>query len=125
MIKKKKILLVEDEKMLVDMYEYKFSEAGFDVSLASNVKQGLEIARKEKPDLIILDIILPKNNGVYFLKKLRMDKSISSILVVILSNYDDPIVKKQVKKLGVEDYLLKTDFTPLMLTKKIESYLFN
>ena len=118
-----KILLIEDEPLLAEMYKDKFSEAGYEVILAFNVEDGLNIARKEKPDLVVLDIVLPEGNGISFLTKLRKDKTISSISVVALSNFDDPSTKKEAKKLGAKDYLIKTSFTPKQLIKKIKKYL--
>lgn len=118
----KKILLIEDEKILVDMYTDKFHEAKFDVVFADSAEVGLKIARDEKPDLVVLDIILPENNGLYFLKGLRRDKNISSIPVVVLSNLDDPQTRKEALLLGALDYLIKTDFTPSALIDKIKKY---
>ncbi|MDI6591426.1 MAG: response regulator [Patescibacteria group bacterium] len=119
----KKILLIEDEKILAEMYRDKFSQAGFQVFLAFESKQGLALAKKEKPDLIILDILLPRENGITFLTWLRKDPEISSIPVVAFSNYDDPKTRKEAEKLGVLDYLIKTNYTPKEIVKKIKEYL--
>ncbi len=118
-----KIFLIEDEQILSDMYMDKFSEAKFEVISAFNAESGLKIAQKEKPDLIVLDIILPKSDGISFLEDLRKNKETSSMLVVVLSNYDDPKARKEARRLGAMDYLIKTDFTPTELTKKIKEYL--
>ncbi len=118
----KKILLIEDEKILSAMYQDKFTEAGFEVSATFEAKEGLEIAKKEKPDLIILDILLPRENGVYFLTELRKDLEISSIPVVVFSNYDDPETKKKSIQLGAKEYLIKTNYTPQEIVKKIKDY---
>ena len=120
-----KILLIEDEKILADMYRDKFSEEKIDVVSAFDDDQGLAMAKKERPDLIILDIILPERDGISFLKDLRAikNKKISSIPVVILSNYDNPQAKKETQKFGVMDYLIKTDFTPVALSNRIKKYL--
>jgi len=118
----KKILLVEDEKILSVMYQDKFTEAGFEVSATFEAKEGLELAKKEKPDLIILDILLPRENGVYFLTELRKDLEISSIPVVVFSNYDDPETKKKSIQLGAKEYLIKTNYTPQEIVKKIKDY---
>lgn len=119
----KKILLIEDEKILAEMYRDKFSQAGFEVFLAFEAKEGLALAKKEKPDLIVLDILLPKENGITFLNWLRKDQEISSIPVVAFSNYDDPETKRQAARLGVKDYLIKTSYTPQEIIKKIKEYL--
>ena len=65
----KKILIIEDEKILAEMYHDKFSEAGYDIALAFTSEEGIVLAKKDKPDLILLDILLPKENGIAFLKR--------------------------------------------------------
>ena len=119
----KKILIVEDEKILAEMYRDKFTEAGFEVSVTFDAKEGLKLAKKEKPDLIILDILLPRENGVYFLTELKNDLEISSIPVVVFSNFDDPETKRTALRLGVKDYLIKTNYTPSEIVTKIKQLL--
>ncbi|OGZ17678.1 MAG: hypothetical protein A2Z78_00355 [Candidatus Nealsonbacteria bacterium RBG_13_36_15] len=119
----KKILIVEDEKILAEMYKDKFTQEGYQVVSALTSEEGITLAKKEKPDLILLDILLPKENGVGFLKRLKETKEISQIPVVAFSNYDEPKTRKEAENLGVEAYLLKTDFTPQDLVKKIKEYL--
>jgi len=116
----KKILLIEDEKVLIELYKEGFSEAGFEMSAVLSAEEGLEAARKEKPDLIILDILLPKENGIFFLEKLKADPKIRNIPVVVLSNLDDPETKKKAFQLGVKDYLIKTNYAPHELIEKIK-----
>ena len=119
----KKILLIEDEKILAEMYKDRFTRAGFEVFLAFESREGLELAKKEKPDLIILDILLPRENGIVFLNWLRKDEEISSIPVVAFSNYDDLATKRKAAKLGVKDYLIKTNYTPQEIVEKVKGYL--
>jgi len=119
----KKILIVEDEKMLAEMYHDRFVQAGFEAILAYSAEEGIEAALKEKPDLILLDILLPRENGIGFLGKLRKNPEIASIKVVAFSNYDDPDTKKEALKFGVKEYLIKTDYTPQEITEKVKSYL--
>ncbi len=119
----KKILIIEDEKILADMYREKFTQAGFKVFTAFEAKEGLILTKKEKPDLIILDILLPRENGIFFLKKLKETPEASSVLVIAFSNYDDPNMKKQAMKLGAKDYLIKTNYTPEEIVNKVRKYL--
>jgi two-component system alkaline phosphatase synthesis response regulator PhoP len=119
----KKILIIEDEKILAEMYRDKFSQAGFKVFLASDSEEGLKLAKKEKPDLIMLDVLLPKENGIFFLKRLRKNPKTASITVVAFSNYDDPGTKKEALSLGAKDYLIKTSYTPQQIIEKIKNYL--
>lgn len=118
-----RILLIEDEKILGEMYYDKLIQAGFEVSLTSETKDGLEIAQKNKPDLILLDILLPRENGINFLEKFKDIPEISQIPVIVFSNYDDPETKKKALNLGVKEYLIKTNYTPLEIIEKIKQYL--
>ena len=122
-MKKKKILIVEDEKILADMYRDKFTQSGFEVILADSAEEGLKVTKKEMPDLILLDILLPRENGIGFLKRLKKDPKLSSIPVVAFSNYDDPETKKEAYELGAKDYLIKTSYTPKEIIEKVKSYL--
>jgi len=84
---KKRILVVEDEKMLVDMYRDKFEHEGFEVLVAEEGEEGLKKAFEEKPDLIILDILLPKKEGTEILKEIReSDEWGNEVPVVMLTN---------------------------------------
>lgn len=119
----KKILIVEDEKILAEMYRDKFTRAGFKVISAIEAKEGLASAKKERPDLILLDILLPNESGIYFLSQLKKDSEIASIPVVAFSNFDDPETKSQAKKLGVKEYVIKTNYTPQEVVEKVKNYL--
>ena len=120
---KKKILIVEDEKILAEMYYDRFVQAGFKVVMAYSAEEGIEAALKEKPDLILLDILLPRENGIGFLGKLRKDPKIASTKVVAFSNYDDPATKKEAMEFGAKEYLIKTNYTPQEIIEKIKGYL--
>jgi DNA-binding response OmpR family regulator len=118
-----RILIIEDEKILAEMYREKFTKAGFNVFLAFDAKEGFEITKREKPDLILLDILLPKEDGISYLKWLKNEAKISSIPVFAFSNYDDPKTKKEALELGVKDYIIKANYTPEELVQKIKNYL--
>lgn len=119
----KKILIIEDEKILAGMYQEKFIQAGFEVFLAFESEEGLKIAKEVKPDLIILDILLPRENGITFLGWLRKDPEVCSTPVVAFSNYDDAETKREAARLGVKDYLIKTSYTPQEIVEKVKNYL--
>lgn len=118
-----KILIVEDERMLIEMYQEKFTQEGFEVDLARSAEQGLELVKKN-PDLVLLDILLPKGNGIYFLKQMKKT-DFASIPVVAFSNYNDPGTKHRAKELGVKDYLIKTNYTPDQVVEKVKDTLSN
>ena len=118
-----KILIVEDEQLLAEMYRDRFLQEGFEVYLASDSEEGFNLLQKNKPDIILLDILLPKENGVTFLEKLKKDPNFSSIPVVVFCNFDDPETKNKIRKLGVKDYLIKTNFTPQEIVEKVKKVL--
>jgi len=85
-----KILLIEDEEMLIRMYQEKFSRTGFEVVVARTAKEGLVLAKETSPDLIVLDIILPNENGLFFLEEAEKEEILKKIPVIVFSNYDNP-----------------------------------
>jgi len=119
----KTILLIEDEAVLGEMYQDKLSQAGLKVIWTKEAEDGLEIIKTKKVDLVILDILLPRENGIFFLEKLKKESKISSVPVVAFSNYDDPETKKHAFALGVKAYLIKTSYTPKQIVDTIKQYL--
>jgi len=118
-----KILLVEDEVLMAQMYRDKLELAGFEVSWAISSRQALASIKNQKPDLIVLDILLPTENGLFCLRKIKNNDSFKNIPVIAFSNYDEVETKKEALSLGARVYLLKTDFTPNKLVKEIKKYL--
>ncbi len=105
----KKILVIEDDAVLSSTLVESLKEAGFEVLSALNGEEGLASALENKPDLILLDIILPKMNGIVMLKKLRQDEWGKKASVIILTNLNSP---KDIAD-GIEwteDYLVKSDW---------------
>jgi len=118
----KKILIVEDEEFLVEMYKTKFELENFQVILAFSSEQAMSILKKNIPDLILLDVLLPEKSGITFLEETKQIKNISKVPIIIFSNYDDPATRNRAKQLGAEGYLIKTEFTPKQLLVKIKKY---
>ncbi len=107
----KKILLVEDEEAVVFALKEKLDLlSGVEIITARDGEIGLEKAIAEKPDLILLDIIMPKMDGIEMLKKLREDDWGKTARVIILSNLSHVKKEKEAKDLGVKHYLIKTDW---------------
>jgi CheY-like chemotaxis protein len=115
----KKILLIEDDNFLVEMYKTKFEREGYEIVTAMNGGEGLERAVKEKPDLILLDMVLPEKDGYEVLDELKGDKETKDIPVIILSNLGQNGEVKKGKEKGAEDYFIKSNFTPGQLVDKI------
>ena len=117
------ILVIEDERVLAEMYRDKLEMSGFKVYSAFDAEEGFEMTIKLKPNLILLDILLPRENGITFLEKMRKQREISSIPVIVFSNFDDSQTKINAQKLNVKDYLIKTDYTPKEIVEKIIKYI--
>lgn len=109
--RKKVILIVEDEQDIQDMYRKKLG-GGYEIISATSGTEGLEKARESKPDLILLDIVLPMKEGFSVLEDLKKNPETAGIPVVILSNIDQDYEVKMAKDLGAAGYLTKTNNTP-------------
>ena len=121
--KKIHLLVVEDDEFLVKMYESGLTKEGFDVTTAGNGEEGLQKAGEIKPDLILLDLIMPKMDGFTCLEKLKEDNAIKRIPVVILSNLGQDSDIKRGMEMGAEGYLIKTDFTVKQVAEKVRKIL--
>lgn len=122
-MKKRKILIVEDEKILAEMYREKLENSGFEVFSASNGEDGFDLAKEMKPDIILLDILLPRKNGLELLAQIREDSQIASMPVVVFSNYDDLKTIREAERLGIKDYLIKANYTPKEMLERLEKAL--
>jgi len=123
MPKKSHILIVEDEVALARALKDRVVSSGFSAKIAYDGQEGLAIMAKKKPDLILLDILLPKLNGIEFLLKIKKRKSWADIPVIILSNYSAEDVVGQANKIGVVDYLVKSDTSLEKVTDMIKRIL--
>ena len=115
----KKILIIEDEEILTDLLEKKLTQVGYDVSVAENGIEGLNQVEKSVPDLILLDIVMPKMGGFEVMKELQKRKEFAKIPVIIISNSGQPVELDLAQKLGVKDWLIKTDFDPQEVLDKV------
>jgi len=120
---KKKILIVEDDQMICSMYKTKFGADGFTCLTANNGPDGLAMAKKEKPDLIMLDVMLPQLDGFSILKEIKADSKTKSIPVIMLTNLGTDEDKAKGEKLGAADYWVKASLTPAEISKKIKERL--
>ena len=123
MATKKYILLVEDDEFLAELYATKLTLEGFEVGLANDGEKGLKMVKARTPDLVLLDIILPKMDGFEVLKNMKEDKKYKDLPVILLTNLSQ---KDEVAKgldLGAADYLIKAHFMPSEVIKKIRKFL--
>ena len=118
-----KILIIEDEKILAEMYKDRFEQEGIEADVAFSSEEAIDLLKTKKPDLILLDILLPKENGISFLKKIKEIKEITDVPIVAFSNYDEPKTKKEAFALGVKAYLIKTQYTPKELLEAVKKFL--
>lgn len=118
-----KVLLIEDEKEVADLYKLKLSLDGYEVITAENGEEGFEKAFKISPEIIFLDIKMPKMDGFEVLRKLRSEEKTKHIPVLILSNFDEQDLIERGLTLGANEYLIKSQFTPEGISKKIKDWL--
>jgi len=123
MTNSQKILLVEDDPFLLDMYSTKFREVGFNIVTAQDGEMGLLKAKEEMPDLILLDIVLPKKDGFEVLKTLKSDSQTSKIPVILLTNLGLDSDVKRGLELGAQSYIIKAHFTPTEVVAKVKEIL--
>ena len=119
----KKILIIEDDKFLRELITQKLFKEGYEVSEAVDGEEGLKKLKEEKPDLVLLDLILPGIDGFEVLARTREESTLSSIPVIILSNLGQKEDVEKGLKMGAVDYLIKAHFTPGEIIEKIKAAL--
>ncbi|MBI5787055.1 MAG: response regulator [Candidatus Niyogibacteria bacterium] len=117
------VLIVEDDKFLRDLLSLKLKKEGFNVYEAVDGEDGLSKTRSEKPNVIILDLIIPVLDGFAFLETLKKDPSVGSIPVIVLSNLGQREDIDRAKSLGARDYMIKAQLTPIEVVERIKSVL--
>lgn len=120
---KGKILIIEDDITLSKMYEKKFTKDGYHVSTAYDGWEGLKKTVTAKPDLVILDIVLPRLDGLALFKKMRSQTETFNTPVILLTNVGNEDAIYESFKLGAVDYLVKTEVTPAQIVQKVEEFL--
>jgi len=116
----KKILLVEDDPLLIDIYTTKLKESGFDVVVVDRGEKVLGVVREKKPDIVMLDIVLPHQDGWSVLRQIKEDKDLKSTKIVVLSNLGQKEEVEKGLKLGAAQYLIKAHYTPSQVVQEIE-----
>jgi CheY-like chemotaxis protein len=115
----KKILIVEDEEILLDLLEKRLTQEGYQITIAKDGLEGLEKIKEDIPDLILLDIVMPRMGGFEMMKELQKDENFSQIPIIIISNSGQPVEIDLAQKLGARDWLIKTDFEPQEVIEKV------
>lgn len=119
----RKILLVEDDPFLVTLLKAKLSREGFEILHAKDGQEAIDILRKGKPDLILLDIILPQKSGFEVLEEVRSDPQLRGIPVIIISNLGQTGDIEKGKELGVIEYFVKAKISVDELSDKVKEFL--
>jgi DNA-binding response OmpR family regulator len=117
------ILLIEDDVFLASIYQKKFEMEGFKISVSDNGEKGLADAKKKKPRLILLDILLPKLDGFAVLQKLKADADTKNIPVILLTNLGQKDDVEKGLEAGAVDYLIKAHFKPSEIVDKVKEVL--
>lgn len=117
------VLLVEDDQLLIKMYSTKFTSEGFTVLTAKDGQQGLDMAIEKQPDIILLDMMMPRLSGDEVLKQLKANEKTKTIPVIVFSNLSQEDEAKKILELGAKEYLVKANLTPGEVVQKVKQYL--
>jgi len=125
-MEQKKILLIEDDEFLSDMYKTKFDSEGFSVTLASDGEAGLDILKGGlRPDAVLLDVVMPKMNGMEVLQKIKELEDLKDINVIMFTNMGQKEDMEKAKALGAAGYIVKANFTPSEVVLEVNKILSN
>lgn len=116
-----KILIVEDDKFVAELYEHQFTKQGFVVKVVGDGEAALYSVGAEKFSLVLLDIMIPKIDGLEVLKKMKANPAIKDIPVVILSNLGQEELIKQALQTGAKAYIVKSLYTPMQVVAEVRS----
>lgn len=120
---KKIILFIEDDEIILRALYLAFHEGDYTIATATDGESGLKMTERLKPDLVLLDLIIPKLSGFDYLKAMKANPDIKDIPVIVLSNLGDDESIEKATKLGAEDYFVKANTDLSELTKKVQKFL--
>lgn len=118
-----KILITEDDLLMSRMYQKIFTFEGYEVVIAADGEEGLEKARTEKPSMILLDVMMPKLNGLQVLEKLKMDPELKSIPVIMLTNLAGQQDAEAAMSKGAVKYIVKSEYEPKQIVTMVKDIL--
>jgi DNA-binding response OmpR family regulator len=117
------IVFVDDDKWLLDLYSERLRIEGYTVYAASSGKEAYLLIEQKRPGLVISDVVMPNGDGFDLLQKIRANKSMNDIKVINLTNLSSDRDEEQLRHLGSDGYLIKSNYTPTQFTEKIKSIL--
>ena len=118
-----KIAIIEDDMAISQMYRLKFEAEGYEVQTAENGKLGLELAEAFKPDIILLDLMMPEMTGDEMLKELRAKPWGKTVTVIILTNLGEEEAPKSLRELNVHSFIVKAEMTPRQVAERVKAAL--
>lgn len=118
-----KILIIEDEDIMRNLLSKKLKGAGYQVSTAKDGQEGMDLLEKEKFDLVLSDIIMPKLGGLEVMERMNQDPGLKNIPIIVVSNSGQPVELDQARRFGAKDWLVKTEFDPQEVIVKIKKIL--
>lgn len=118
-----RVLLIEDDPEFIEMYRMALEMAGYAADVAADGATGLNLIRARTPDLVFLDMRMPGLSGLEVLRELRSDESTADLRVVVLSNYDEPKMMDEARRLGALEWMVKVETTPRTLIGRIGTWL--
>lgn len=118
-----KIVIVEDDQAISQMYRIKFETEGYDVETAENGKIGLDVIKRTKPAIVLLDVMMPEMNGDEVLEKLRASDWGKDIKVIVLTNMGEQELSPKIREHNVEAVILKADMTPRQVAELVKKHL--
>jgi two-component system phosphate regulon response regulator PhoB len=114
-----KVLFVEDDPDQIALYQYAFMREGIDLSIASDFAQALAASLEERPDLILLDLLLANEYGIDVLQQLKRDVRTSAIPVLIFTNFENTEAREKAEASGAIDYVIKSQVTPKEMAERV------
>jgi len=120
-----KIVIIEDDPTISQMYRIKFESDGFEVHLAVNGQIGINVAEKVRPDIILLDLQMPEMDGTEALKIIRSRDWGKTVPVIILTNLGEEEAPHELRSLGVDSYIVKANYTPRQVVEQVKSAIKN
>jgi DNA-binding response OmpR family regulator len=118
-----KIAIIEDDLAIAQMYRLKFEAEGYKVDIAENGKLGLQLCEHMKPDLVLLDLMMPEMNGDEMLEKMRKTDWGKDPKVLILTNVSEQEAPERLQKLGIDGFIVKAEMTPKQVAELVKSKL--
>lgn len=119
----KKILIIEDDEHVSKVYQVKFAKEGYETVFAKNGEEAIIKVSESIPDIIILDLMIPKNDGFFVLEEIKKNPNLQNVPVIVLSNLGQDSDKTRALELGASEYLVKVEHSMQEVMDKVKSYL--